>query len=127
MWFTLTGMVWSAFKNQLNGRLSMFIFIATFYMCASWQMWWFGHSFGYRPFIEFYPLMIFGLAFYINELFKSKIKWFRYLNLSVFVFLIIMNLRFYIIPFYWQVEPDGSKIDELWKAWNWAFDFSKWK
>ena len=127
MWFTLVGMAWTAFKNQLNGRLSVCIFLLTFYMCASWQLWYFGHAFGYRPFIEYYPLMVLGLAFYINELLKSKMQWFKYLNLAVFTLLIIMNLRFLMIPFYWQVEPDGSKIEDLWKAWNWAIDFSKWK
>ena len=127
MWFTLVGMTWTALKNQLNGRLIVGIFLITFFLSACWDMWWFGHAFGYRPFIDYYPLMIFGLAFYINELLKSKMLWFKYLNLSVFIGLMFINFRYTIIPFYWQVEPDGSRIEDFWKAWNWVFDISKWE
>jgi hypothetical protein len=126
MSFTLIGLVWMAFKNQLNGRLIVGIFLLVVYICASWFMWSFGHAFGYRSFIDYYPLLIFGLAFYINELFKTKMIWFRYLNFMIFVALIILSFRFSIVPFYWQVEPDGRKIEDLWKAWNWVLDFSKW-
>lgn len=126
MWFTLVGMVWTAYKNKLNGILSVCIFLLTYYMSASWEMWYFGHAFGYRPFIDYYPLMIFGLAFYINELLKSPIVWFKYLNFTVFVFFIVVNMRFIIIPFYWQVQPDGTNIEDFWKALAWVLDFSKW-
>jgi hypothetical protein len=126
MWFTLVGMFWMALKNQMNGRLIAIVFLITAYLCASWCQWWFGHAFGYRSFIDYYPLMVFGLAFYINELFKSKIAWFKYLNLTIFIALIILNFRLTIVPFYWQVENDGSKIEEFWKAWHWALDFNKW-
>jgi hypothetical protein len=126
MWFSLVGMVWMALKNQYNGRLIVCIFLTVVYLCASWFMWSFGHAFGYRSFIDYYPLMVFGLAFYINELLKSKIKWFKFINLSIFVVLIVISFRYTIVPFYWQVEPDGSKMEDFWKAWNWVFDFSKW-
>jgi hypothetical protein len=126
MWFTLVGMAWSAFKNQLNGVLSVSIFLISYYLFACWQVWWLGHAFGYRAFIDLYPLMIFGLAFYIQQLFNSKMVWFKYLNLSVFIFFMVVNMRLLIVPFYWQVDPDGSHGEELWKAINWAFDFSKW-
>jgi hypothetical protein len=126
MWFAMVGMAWIALKNQLNGRLIGVAFLTTSYLCASWCNWWFGHAFGYRSFIDYFPLMAFGLAFYINELLKSKMQWFKYINFAIFIALIIINLRFSIIPFYWQVEANGSNIEDFWKAWNWAFDFSKW-
>ena len=126
MLFSLVGMAWMAFKNHRNGRLIGGIFLLAMYICASWSMWWFGHSFGYRPFIDYYPVMIFGLAFYIDELLKSKVIWFKYLNLFVFIFLTLINFRFVIAPYYWQVEPDGANIEDFWKVWHWVFDFSQW-
>ncbi len=126
MFFTLIGMVWTAFKNQLNGLLSVSIFLISYYLFACWTVWWLGHAFGYRAFIDLYPLMILGLAFYINELLKSRKIWLKYLNLTVFVLLMIVNMRLLIVPFYWQVEPDGNHGEEFWKALNWALDFSKW-
>ena len=120
------GLTWMALKNQLNGRLISGIFLLVMYICASWCMWWFGHAYGYRPFIEYYPLIILGLAFYINELLKSKVYWFKFLNFTIFVILIVINFRFTIAPFYWQVEPDGRNMEDFWKVWNWVLDFSKW-
>jgi hypothetical protein len=89
-------------------------------------MWQFGHAFGYRSFIDYYPLMVFGLAFYINELLESKMLWFKHSNFAIFIFLLIVNIRLTIIPFYWQVEPNGDRIEDFWKAFNWVFDFSNW-
>ena len=126
MGFALVGLIWLSLKNQLNGRVIMLMFLITAYLSASWFMWSFGHAFGHRPFIDYYPLLVFGLAFYINELLKSKMLWFKYLNFTIFTALIIINFRFTIIPFYWQVEPDGRNIEDLRKAWNWVIDFSKW-
>jgi uncharacterized membrane protein len=97
MWFALVGMAWMAFKNQLNGRMIGSVFLILTYLCASWCMWWFGHAFGYRSFIDYYPLMVFGLAFYINELLKSKMLWFKYLNFIIFIFFLIVNIRLTII------------------------------
>jgi hypothetical protein len=57
---------------------------------------------------------------------KSKIKWFKYINFTIFIALMIINLRFTIIPFYWPIEPDGANIENFWKALNWVLDFTKW-
>jgi hypothetical protein len=126
MCFTLLGMSWLAIRNKFNGRLYLIIFLTTFYLSASWCMWWFGHAYGHRPFVDYYPLMAFGLAYYINELYKTKMQWFKYLNFSIFAFLMFVNFRFTIVPFYWQVEPDGSLIEQYWKAFHWVFDLNKW-
>ena len=126
MVFALVGIAWMTMKNELNGRLIVSVLLIIAYVFASWCMWWFGHAFGYRSFIDYYPLLGLGMAFYINELLKSKMLWFKYLNLVVFVFFIFVNFRLTIAPFYWQVEPDGSRMEDFYKALNWIFDVSKW-
>ncbi len=126
MAFAIGGIVWMAWKNVMNGRLILFILLVITYAFASWPMWWFGHAFGYRSFIDYYPLLGLGMAFYINEVLKSRMSWFKYLNLFIFIFLIFVNFRLTIAPFYWQVEPDGSRIEDLYKVLNWVFDLSQW-
>ena len=74
----------------------------------------------------YYSLLGLGMAFYINELLKSKMLWFKYLNLIVFIFFIFVNFRLTIAPFYWHVEPDGSRMEDFYKALDWVFDVSKW-
>lgn len=126
MSFALVGIAWMALKKQANGLLIGGIFLLVYYVCSCWELWWFGHSFGYRPFIDYYPLLILGLGFYINALFKSKMQWFKYLNLSVFIGLIFINIRYTILPIYWELYPDGSHLEDFWAAWHWVFDLSKW-
>ncbi len=126
MWFTLAGMAWMALKNQYNGRLIGLIFLIITYTYGSWCIWSLGHTYSYRAFIDFYPLMVFGLAFYINELLKSKNQHFKFINFVIFISLIIINLRFTIVPFYWQVDSEATNLQDFWKAWFWVFDFSKW-
>lgn len=126
MIFAIIGTVWVARKNIMNGRLISLILLIITYTFACWPMWWFGHAYGYRSFVDYYPLWAIGLAFYINQVLQSKVSWFKYLNAIVFSFFIFVNIRLTIAPFYWQVEPDGSKIEDLYKAINWVFDITKW-
>lgn len=39
-------------------------FIPAVYICSCWHQWWYGASFGMRPFIDFYPffVLLFGLS-----------------------------------------------------------------
>lgn len=126
MIFAIVGLVILAKKNMLNGRLISLSLLIIYYMFASWCMWWFGHAYGYRSFIDYYPLFGLGLAFYIDNILKSKLYSWRLLNMVVFVSLIFINLRLTIYPAYWQVEPDGSRIEDLYRALYWALDITKW-
>ena len=50
-------------KKRAAGALPAIIIlsIAT-YLFASWWLWWFGGAFGHRCYVEFYPILSFGLA-----------------------------------------------------------------
>ena len=126
MAFAIIGIAQLAFKNEMNGRLILISLLIMTYVFASWCMWWFGHAYGYRSFIDYYPLFAIGLAFYIDKILKSPYLWLKIGKVAIFSLFIFINFRLIIYPAYWQVEPDGSRIDDLYKAINWVFDISKW-
>lgn len=57
-------------KSPLKAALPIFIAINT-YIILSWWCWWYGGSYGQRPFIDSYALMAFPLAAMFS-FFKSK-------------------------------------------------------
>lgn len=59
------------------------------YVISSWCQWWYGGSFGSRPFIESYVLLAISFAAFINWVGK------RSLYLKIPVFLIILMLIFF--------------------------------
>lgn len=121
MLFALIGLAQTAIKNELNGRLMSIIFSVTAYICASWWCWWFGQSYGYRAFIDFYPLLALGLAFYIDNMLKSRSKWFKYAHFSVFILLIFINIRMTTTPFQWHFEPNDNNTMDYLKLIKWVF------
>ncbi|MFM2268204.1 MAG: hypothetical protein RL757_1645 [Bacteroidota bacterium] len=119
----LAAMNW---KKERNGRLYFILFLIHVYMCASWCVWWYGHAYGYRPFIDFYPILALGVGFCIDYCLDIKNNILKYATFSIFFCLVLLNFRLIIYPNYWQVEPDGSKIDDLYNALNWAINLTKW-
>jgi hypothetical protein len=121
MIFALIGLTQTAIKHVFNGRLIAFVFSGIAYICASWWCWWFGPSYGYRAFIDFYPLLAIGLAFYIENLLKSPSKWRVNAHIAVFILLVFVNIRMTTTPFQWNIEPDGSNANDFWRLLKWVF------
>ena len=81
MLFAIFGFI-KGFKEK-NHALFLFIFALMTYVFSSWWKWTFGGAFGYRPFIDFYPLFAFGLAYTFHLIFG---KWHWLLQVvSVFI------------------------------------------
>jgi hypothetical protein len=121
MFFALVGLFQTAWLNKLNGRIILIVFSAIAYICASWWCWWFGQSYGYRAFIDFYPLLALGLASYIDKQIKSTNTWVRYANYCFFILCIFVNLRLTTTPFQWHSDPVNFTIDNLRNLLKWAF------
>lgn len=47
-------------------------FIISAYVLSCWWSWWFGASYGYRPFIEFYPFLSFPIAALFSFVYEKK-------------------------------------------------------
>ncbi len=62
------------------------------YLCASWHCWFFGGAFGYRSFIDMYPLLALPTAFVLERLLAWKVKWARFALLAVIFWLISLNI-----------------------------------
>jgi hypothetical protein len=70
--FFIAGMIIMLVKKIPNGIFiaAMFLFIS--YLFSSWHSWYYGGSYGSRPFVDFYPL--FGLAFGYLLKYLSQVK-----------------------------------------------------
>ena len=114
MFFALLGLLFMAWRDVLSSRLILFVFIVIAYLCASWNCWWFGGAFGYRPFVDYYPLLGLGLAYYFNALFK---KHWTLIGVNVLLFGVLIMINIRLISFYFvQVEADESNAIEFWHS-----------
>lgn len=60
------------------------------YVILSWWNWWYGGSFGQRPFIDFYPVLALGLAAFLDQI--SLKKALKYSFGSLLSLLLLLNL-----------------------------------
>ncbi len=112
MVLALIGLGVTAWQNKLQGRWIIFSFAILSYLCASWSCWWFGGTYGYRSFIDFYPLLALGLAFVLE---KMLIKSHLALKIATFSFIlvcVVLNIRM-ITHYYVQLSPYGGDFYKL--------------
>jgi hypothetical protein len=55
-------------RKAANGLFILVFFLVITYIFASWHSWFFGGSFGARPFVEFYSLLALPFAYLLNEM-----------------------------------------------------------
>jgi hypothetical protein len=78
-------------KSFAIGTMLLFVFLV--YVNASWWSWQFGCAYGGRAFVDYYPFLAFGLAYFIQEKimkYKNRIIMFS----IVFVLMIVYNIMF---------------------------------
>jgi hypothetical protein len=71
--FSIVGLIWLRKKDKILSTICLTIFLVQLYLIASWHSWWGGESYGNRMFISLMPIFIMGLAFFINQIKKSKL------------------------------------------------------
>jgi hypothetical protein len=69
--------------------------LIVWYVLSSWEIWWYGGSFGQRPFIEFYPIYFIAFAMVVSGV-KNwlPLKKFAILGL-LFLFVSLNHLKNY--------------------------------
>lgn len=77
--FLVAGAVLMLLKRRFDGLLMMCIFLLVSYISGSWHMWYFGGSYGARPFTEYFALLSPGLAVILEELAENRGKWLTFL------------------------------------------------
>ncbi|HNY02189.1 MAG TPA: hypothetical protein PKG48_06370 [Bacteroidales bacterium] len=105
--FFVAGALWMVFRRKQNGRLIVLTFLLVTYMAGSWHMWFFGGSYGARPFIEYYTLLSVGLGWMLTWAFRHPNHLYRATLLLMLVGCSWFNLRM-IDHNYWY---NGSTWD----------------
>jgi len=70
---------------------SLIFLILNIYIITSWWCWWYGGSFGGRPFIDSYPIMALSLAVFVKWTLTRK-KIVKLISHTIIIFLILLNI-----------------------------------
>jgi len=62
----LAGSLLMILRREFNGWVTFGFFLVVSYLSAAWQTWYFGCSFGQRPFVEYFAILVVPLGFVIN-------------------------------------------------------------
>jgi hypothetical protein len=71
------------------------------YVFSSWWCWWYGGAFGFRPMIDLYPILSFGVAALLKYIWQ-KTKVLKAITLSIIALFIFLNL-FQTIQWHYNV------------------------
>ncbi len=85
--FFVAGMFLIIKKKVLNYLAILMIFAIILYINASWWAYTYACSFGYRSFIEYYPLFIIPMAYFFSKIFDVPKKYFQK---TVIVFFLVI-------------------------------------
>ncbi len=91
--FFIAGIIIMIVKKTPNGLFIGLSFLIISYVFASWHIWFFGGSFGYRPMVEYYALFSLPFAYFIITLFKLKNLYIKTLLIVLILFSVNYNLR----------------------------------
>lgn len=129
MVFALLGIILLFRKlKEFSWSLIIFVTLAT-YIIVSWWCWWYGGSFGMRPFVDYYGILAIPMALFFSELwsFRKKLK---FVVLGIVLLAVLQN-NFFLEKYkrsaihydsmtkaafwktFWQTKPQGEYWDLL--------------
>ena len=93
----------------------VFIFcLVNIYIAFSWDIWWYGGSFGQRAMVQGYAVLIFALAAFIE--FMTFVKWRALLLVGLCTFFIWLNiLQTYQAHFNGILDPEYMTKAYYWR------------
>ena len=115
MSFSLLGLLLlNRYVKEMTFSLLVFVII-NIWIITSWWSWWYGGSFGNRPFIDSYGLLAFPLAgFYSFFMDKSRLKSFV---ITGVVLLLIFHQIFQTFQYRYQaIHYDSMTKEAYWKS-----------
>jgi hypothetical protein len=89
----IAGIVIMVLKKIPNGIFIGLFFLLITYIFASWHIWHFGGSFGYRPFVEYYAILALPFGYFLCLLRSLKNLYIRSLLIIFIVISSYYNLR----------------------------------
>lgn len=110
----IAGVVIMIVKKIPNGIFIGFFFLLISYIFASWHIWHFGGSFGYRPLVEYYSLLALPFGYFLVSLKALKNLYIRSLLILFIVCSGYYNLK---LTYRYQWNP--------YSTWSWD-DYLVW-
>ncbi|MGA2822562.1 MAG: hypothetical protein ABSE72_03455 [Bacteroidales bacterium] len=89
----IAGIIIMIMKKIPNGIFIGLFFLLITYIFASWHIWYFGGSFGYRPFVEYYSLLALPFGYFLASLKAMKNLYIRSLLILFIIISGYYNLR----------------------------------
>jgi len=105
---SIVGIILTWNKRAYSAKTTALIFMLNSYICASWWYWNFGAAYGYRPFIDFLPILAIPMAYVVQYLSKTKLP-IRIFSFAAILFLLFLSVRLNMI-YAWPWEG---------KDWGW--------
>ena len=90
--FFIIGMFIMIRKRKSNGVFTLAFFLLISYMISSWHCWYYGGSFGARPFTEFIPFLALPFGYFLLSLRGIRNLFLRSCMVVVFTALIYFNM-----------------------------------
>ena len=81
--------------GNLNFKIKSWLllfFVINTYVISSWWCWWYGGSYGMRPWMDFLPIIILILAFYLNKVRKIYLYIFLCIGSTIYSYQYYTNL-----------------------------------
>ncbi|MCE3281221.1 MAG: hypothetical protein K0S44_3412 [Bacteroidetes bacterium] len=112
---SLSALVLIAKKSRFQFYSLLLFFLLLIYVTASWWNWYYGPSFGQRPFIEFYPINALLLALLFTSLIKIKHQRAFYIIVGLCVALNLIQSFQYVknIISHWDMNLEKYKYTFL--------------
>ena len=92
------GMVFMIWKRIPNGWFMAFVFLLNSYVIASWHIWFFGGSFGCRPFSEYFALLSLPFAWVLSTVFRIRNLFMKSMLILVILIFVFLNQRMIYNP-----------------------------
>lgn len=96
--FIMAGIVMMIIRKISNGWFLALMFFLISYVTASWHMWFFGGSYGARPFVEYYAFFVLAFAYILESILKLRNLFIRNMILLTMLLLVLFNQRIISVP-----------------------------
>lgn len=134
VFFMVAGMVLMILKKISNGWFLLAFFLINTYIIGSWHAWFFGGSFGSRPFAEFFALFALAFGYMLNGIFGIRNLFLRSTLVLLLLLTVLYNQRLVYNPWWntsstwaWDDFRDLLDIKNILhsekKTYTWVQDF----
>lgn len=112
----VAGFVMMIFHRKMNGMLLLLTFALISYISGAWHMWYFGGSYGSRPFVEYYAVLSLGFGYFLVKAERIQNLFVRsviFLSLVIFSYynLRLANLSYWYTGSVWAWDDFRTRLD----------------